>query len=127
MLEKCRIQGAYLGQLLHERLKAPNSITAPFTFDIRGGGCFWGIEFDFSCPEAAGLDFKNEPFAMLIQARCFTNGLVIMGFYGGSNIEGTEGDHAILSPAYNVTQGEVEKIVDIFVKSVEEVLTEYKR
>ena len=116
-----------MGQLLRERLQAPNSITAPFTFDIRGGGCFWGIEFDFSCPEAARLDFKNEPFAMLMQERCFTNGLVIMAFYGGSNVEGTQGHHAILSPAFNVTREEVEKIVDIFAKSIEEVLTEYQQ
>jgi E3 ubiquitin-protein ligase TRIP12 len=40
-------------------------------------------------------------------------------------IEGTQGDHAILSPAYNVTKDEVELIVDLFVSSVEGLLNEY--
>ena len=47
---------------------------------------------------------------------------IIMGFTGGANIEGTKGNHNMLSPAYNVTKEEVEKIVDVFVKSIEEVL-----
>jgi adenosylmethionine-8-amino-7-oxononanoate aminotransferase len=62
---------------------------------------------------------------MLVQARALQNGLIVMGFVGGANLEGTKGDHIILSPAYNVTKEEIEKIVDIFVSSTEEVLREY--
>ena len=51
-------------------------------------------------------------------------GLVIMGFYGGATLDGSKGEHCILSPAYNVTDDEVEKIVDLFVKAVEEIVTE---
>jgi adenosylmethionine-8-amino-7-oxononanoate aminotransferase len=43
---------------------------------------------------------------------------------GGANIEGTEGVHLMLAPAYNVTSKEIEEIVDILVESVEEVLKE---
>jgi len=43
---------------------------------------------------------------------------------GGANLEGTKGDYIILAPAYNVTKEEIEKIVDIFVNSVEEILRE---
>lgn len=93
-------------------------------FDIRGGGGFWGIEFDFTCPEATKLDFKGKKFGILVQARCLENGLVIMGFTGGANLAGTEGNHCILAPAYNVTREEIEKIADIFARSVEEVLSE---
>jgi adenosylmethionine-8-amino-7-oxononanoate aminotransferase len=38
LLERCRVRGEYLHSLLEERLLGPNSITAPTTFDIRGGG-----------------------------------------------------------------------------------------
>lgn len=125
LLANCRAQGEYLSSLLRSRLQSKNAIAAPYTFDIRGGGLFWGIEFDFTSPEAAKLDFKGQSFGMLVQECCFNNGLVILGMTGGANIEGTQGDHAILSPAYTVTKEEVEKIVDLFVQSVEEVLKEH--
>jgi len=85
---------------------------------------FWGIEFDFTSPDAAKLDLKGGQFAMILQARCLQNGLIIMGFTGGANIEGTQGNHCILAPAYNVTRTEVEEIVKRFVESVEEVIRE---
>ena len=62
---------------------------------------------------------------MLVQARALQNGLIVMGMVGGANLEGTKGDHIILAPAYNITKQEIEKIVDIFVKSVEEILSEF--
>lgn len=89
------------------------------------GRLFWGVEFDFTGPEAARLDFKGKAFGMLLQDRCFQNGLVIMGFTGGANLAGNKGDHTLLCPAYSVTRAEVEKIVDLFVQSVEDTLKEY--
>jgi len=124
LLENCRAQGAYLSQLLHERLRGPNAFASPYVFDIRGGGLFWGIEFDFESPDAAKVDLKGQKFAMLAQARLLQKGLVVMGFVGGANVEGTKGDHLMLSPAYNVTKSEIEKIVDVFVDAVEEVIKE---
>jgi len=125
LLANCQTQGEYLSSLLHSRLQSPNAIAAPYTFDIRGGGLFWGIEFDFTSSEAARLDFQGKSFGMLVQERCFDNGLVIMGMTGGANVEGTRGDHIIISPAYIITKEEVEKIVNLFVQSVEEVLNEH--
>jgi adenosylmethionine-8-amino-7-oxononanoate aminotransferase len=87
---------------------------------------FWGVEFDFDGPHASNIDLKGEGFAMMVQARALKNDLVIMGFTGGSNLEGTKGSHILLSPAYNVTKEEIEKIVDIVAQSVEECLTESK-
>ncbi|KAJ3931783.1 MAG: hypothetical protein NXY57DRAFT_1048760 [Lentinula lateritia] len=122
LLENCRIQGAHLSELLHERLRGPNAFAAPYIFDIRGGGLFWGVEFDFDLPEAAKVDMKGQKFGIVLQARALEKGLIIMGFAGGSNLEGTKGDHILLAPAYNVTKAEIEKIVDIFVNTVEEIL-----
>jgi len=110
-----------LDKLLQERFAGPNSLASPYTFDIRGGGGFWAVEFDFSDKT---VDFKGDSFAMLVQARALRNGLIVMGMVGGANLEGTKGDHIILAPAYNVTKGEIEKIVDIFVNSTEEILRE---
>jgi adenosylmethionine-8-amino-7-oxononanoate aminotransferase len=124
LLENANTQGQYLAELLRKKLQSPNAIAAPYTFDIRGGGMFWGIEFDFTSPDAAKLDFKGGQFAMILQARCLQNGLIIMGFTGGANLEGTQGNHCILAPAYNVTRAEVEEIVKRFAESVEEVIKE---
>jgi adenosylmethionine-8-amino-7-oxononanoate aminotransferase len=118
-----------IGKLLQERLTGPNSLALPYTFDVRGGGGFWGVEFDFTIDNNNNngiiVDFKGESFAMLVQARALQNGLIVIGMVGGANLEGTKGDHIILAPAYNVTKEEIEKIVDIFVNSVEEILREF--
>ncbi|KIM44610.1 hypothetical protein M413DRAFT_25067 [Hebeloma cylindrosporum] len=118
--ENIRKQGAYLDKLLQQRLTGPNKLAAPYIFDIRGGGGFWAVEFELG---TAG--FKGDSFAMLVQARALDNGLIVMGMTGGANLEGTKGDHVMLSPAYNVTKEQIEKIADIFSQSVEEVLKEY--
>ncbi|KAJ7127194.1 pyridoxal phosphate-dependent transferase [Mycena epipterygia] len=126
LLENCRTQGAYLEKLLNARLRGANSPSAPFTFDIRGGGGFWGIEFDFDCPEGAAYDFQGNQFAMLVQAHALEIGVVIMGMTGGANLQGTKGDVILLAPAYNVTSQEVVKIVEMFGDSVDAVLAAHR-
>ena len=106
---------------MEEGLTGPNSLASPYVFDIRGGGGFWAVEFEFGSSNL----FKGSSFAMLVQAKALENGLIVMGMVGGANIEGTKGDHIIFAPAYNVTKEEVRKIVDVFVRSVEDVLREY--
>ena len=59
---------------------------------------------------------------MEVQARALQNELVTMGFTGGASFDGKRGNHCMLSHAYNTTDQEVENIVDVFVKSMEEVL-----
>ncbi|EIW79107.1 PLP-dependent transferase [Coniophora puteana RWD-64-598 SS2] len=124
LLDNITKQGKLMGELLHEHLQSPNALAAPYTFDVRGGGGFWGIEFDFEGPGGERVDLKGKQFAMDVQAKSLENGLIIMAFAGGANLEGTKGDHCILSPAYNVTSDEVKRIVELFVKSVEDVLRE---
>ncbi|KIY45666.1 PLP-dependent transferase [Fistulina hepatica ATCC 64428] len=110
LLENIEIQGAYLGQLLRERLLAPGSVAAPYVFDIRGNGGFWAIEFD------------RSDLAMPMQRCAFEKGLIIMGMTGGSSIDGKIGSHLILAPAYIATKDDIEKIVDLTVRSIEEVI-----
>lgn len=127
LLASARTQGAKFGERLRERITAPSSPAAPFVFDVRGAGCFWAVEFDVTVPEAAAYDFKGKRLGLLLQNRCMQNGMIIIGMSGGANIEGTLGEHAIFAPPYNVTDGEIEKMVDIFVQSVDEVLSEARK
>jgi E3 ubiquitin-protein ligase TRIP12 len=124
LLENGRQTGELLARRLRERLQSPNSLARPLVFDVRGGGSLWAVEFDLTGPEGRRLDLKGQRLAMVVQARCLENGLIVMGMTGGANIEGIEGDHIIISPAYNITLEEVERVVDIFVDSLEQVLKE---
>ncbi len=124
LLENARKQGEYLSSLLREKLLAPNSVTAPYTFDIRGAGCWWGVEFDFDEPSARKVDLKGRWFALEVQQRAFDKGLIIMGMPGTASLDGSKGDAILLSPAYNVTKEQVEHIVEVVVDSVAEVLQE---
>jgi len=117
LLENGRQTGEYLAQLLRERLLSPNSPAKPVTFDIRGGGSFWAVEFDFAGSEGS---VETKQFAMRVQARCLENGLIVMGFPPGS--ANTGGGHIIFSPAYNIQHKEIERIVELFVISIEEVV-----
>ncbi|KAI9510533.1 PLP-dependent transferase [Russula earlei] len=124
LLENGRQTGEYLGSLLRERLQSAGAVAQPFVFDVRGGGSFWAVEFDINSPSVKKVDLKGKQFAIIVQARCMDKGLIVMGMTGGANIKGTEGDHIVFAPAYNITRKEVERIVDIFVEAVEEVLME---
>ena len=126
-LENGRQTGEYFAKLLHERLLSRNALARPFTFDIRGGGSLWLVEFDFTGPEGERVDLKGQQFARLVKARSFEKGLVVRTSRSGGNAQGAEADEIIFAPAYNITREEVEKVVDIFVESVEEVLTEHSR
>lgn len=88
--------------LLQQRLESPNALARPYIFDIRGGGLWYAVEFEI--PQSK---MGNHKFAMVVQARCLEKGLIIMGFHGGASLEGTKGDHCMLSPAYNVAKEEV--------------------
>ena len=124
LLENARKQGEYLSAQLHEKLLAPNSVTAPYTFDIRGSGCWWGVEFDFDDPSARKVDLKGRSFAFEVQQRAFDKGLIIMGMSGTAALDGSKGHAILLSPAYNVTKEQVDDIVRILVEAVAEVLQE---
>ncbi|GJJ10868.1 hypothetical protein Clacol_005096 [Clathrus columnatus] len=121
LLENNLKQGAYLASLLRQRLESPNALAKPYIFDIRGGGLWYAVEFEVP-PEKMG----THKFALVVQAKCLEKGLIIMGFTGGANLQGTKGDHCMLSPAYNITKEQVDSIVDIFVESIEETIKEFK-
>jgi adenosylmethionine-8-amino-7-oxononanoate aminotransferase len=121
LLERGAQVGAYLEKLLQEKLTGPNTISAPYIFDIRGAGCFWGIEFQIP-EEDEKRWFMSNRMGACVQAASMRNGLVTIGMSGG--IDGKKGDFVMLAPAYNMTDPQIEEVVARLVKSVEEVLLE---
>lgn len=125
LLEQCELRGNYLGKLLREGLlTGPNALSKPWVFDVRGGGLFWGVEFEFSEEENQKWFAKGGKgrFGTRVQQKAMELELIIIGMSGG--VDGVKGDHIILSPAYTVTELEVEAIVRRTVEAVEAILDE---
>lgn len=120
LMENTQKMGLRLQERLKFKLLSPNCVAAPYVFDIRGGGLFWGVEFDV--PDDI-YPKSGHRVGILIQEKALKNGLVIMGL--GGTVDGVKGDHCMLSPAYNVTPEEIDQIVDLFVQSVEEIVREF--
>ncbi|KAF7533855.1 hypothetical protein G7054_g6739 [Neopestalotiopsis clavispora] len=89
----------------------------PNVGDIRGRGFFWGVEF------VADKETK-APFPA---SAGIANGLAEFGlgknygiavYPGSGTVDGVDGDHVIISPAYNSTAEEIKVIVEIFGKLV---------
>ncbi|KIX95648.1 uncharacterized protein Z520_08768 [Fonsecaea multimorphosa CBS 102226] len=81
---------------------------AKYVGDIRGRGLFWG--FEFVRDKTTREPFPSQAgFGGRFQARCFDLGVAV--YPGAATVDGKRGDHAILSPPYNVTEDELRKIV----------------
>ncbi|KAG8870372.1 hypothetical protein FRC20_011944 [Serendipita sp. 405] len=124
LLESAEKVGVYLEKRLHESLTSLDAPCAPYIYDIRGGGCFWGIELQIPDSILEGQYFKKERLAGRVQARAMENGLVLMGMSGG--VDGKKGEFLMLSPAYNITETEMDELTRRLVKSIMEVLADSK-
>ncbi|KAF2845956.1 omega-amino acid-pyruvate aminotransferase [Plenodomus tracheiphilus IPT5] len=98
------------GELLRKRL-AVRLLTHPNVGDIRGDGLFWGIEFVFD-------KLTKEPFpsqlgvAKGIHTRGLTSDYGIDVYPGSGTVDGESGDHIIIAPAFNITEDDVDIIVE---------------
>ncbi|EXJ68117.1 uncharacterized protein A1O5_08732 [Cladophialophora psammophila CBS 110553] len=100
---------ARLGRILYPLL-LHTFRAAKYVGDIRGRGLFWGIEFVRD--KATRESFPPRAcFGARFQAMTFDLGVAV--YPGSSTVDGTRGDHAILSPPYNVTEDELRKIVEV--------------
>lgn len=112
MVENVRKTGNLLSQRLKERLSHHTNVG-----DIRGRGLFWGIEF-VSDKET------REPFpiaanvALGIAELGLTKNYGIAIYPGTGTVDGINGDHIIVSPPYNQTEAEIEEIVGILERLV---------
>lgn len=135
LLPNVRAMGTYLGQLLHEKLDSH-----PHVGDIRGRGLFWAVSLlnlflsghalIYSMLQIEFVKNKEtkEPYAPSegISWKVHTTGLMpehaISLIPGNGGVDGVNGDHVCLAPAYNTTRAEIELIVDRVTKVVEEAL-----
>jgi adenosylmethionine-8-amino-7-oxononanoate aminotransferase len=106
--------GAQLMSLLAERFG-----DHPNVGDIRGRGLLQAIELVADRDSKAPFD----PALALHQhakADAFERGLLI--YPGGGTIDGRQGDHILLAPPYNVTDPELDLIVDLLAETLTAVL-----
>lgn len=124
LLENCRTMGALLSSELRRRLQGQGSSVAPYVFEVRGGGLFWSIDYDIDIlADKMRVRFGSDTqFSTLLVARLFENGLVVLSYDGGGDVDGTKGDFILLAPAFNITPEEVNAIVDIIVKTSEDLI-----
>ncbi|KIW46434.1 uncharacterized protein PV06_02106 [Exophiala oligosperma] len=105
VIENCARMGKVLRSLLGDTL-GPRK----YVGDIRGRGLFWGIEFvrdkTTRDPFPPGVAFGPR-----FQQMAFELGVAV--YPGSGTVDGTKGDHAIISPPYNVTEDELREIVRI--------------
>jgi adenosylmethionine-8-amino-7-oxononanoate aminotransferase len=89
--------------------------------DIRGRGFFVGLELVADpetkqpFPAAAGLH-------LLIRQHALDNGLIC--YPTGGNVDGVNGDTVIIAPPFNVTDAEIDEIVDKLDRSVRAALAD---
>lgn len=112
--------GTLLERGLKERLGGH-----PYVGDIRGKGLFWGIEFVRDRKTKKPFDPKLG-VAMAVHQKGMEEKYSISIYPGTGTVDGKVGDHVLIAPAYNVTREDIEKIVDLAAKVIEEVFDEMK-
>ena len=114
LLDRVKQAGTSLKQLLNARFG-----NHPNIGDIRGRGLLVAMEIVADRQTKAPFD---PALAMHQRAKvdAFERGLLI--YPSGGTIDGHNGDHVLLAPPYNVTDAELDMIVDLLARSVEAVL-----
>ncbi len=104
LLERVRMRGRYLRDRLDDRLGQHRCIG-----DIRGRGLLLALELvtdrDGRTPFDPALKMHSR-----LKAAAMERGLLV--YPGGGTIDGRRGDHFLLAPPYNVTEAELDVIVD---------------
>ncbi|AQZ11943.1 hypothetical protein BZL39_C08750 [Zygosaccharomyces parabailii] len=103
--------GNLLAAKLRQRLVPEDNIVG----DVRGVGGFQSVEFVKNKETKEVFDPKLNIITRFKNI-CFENGLIIMGM--PSNPDGSCGDRAIFAPSFIVTEADINEMVDIFVRSV---------
>jgi hypothetical protein len=114
LLARVKVAGERLHALLTERFGQHSNIG-----DIRGRGLLLALELVENRETKAPFD----PALRLherAKAEAFARGLLI--YPGGGTADGRAGDHILLAPPYNVTDAELEAIVDLLAGTMDAIL-----
>jgi len=88
--------------------------------DIRGKGFFAGIEFVEDKTSKRPFHFDEwARVSNLVVNRAFDNGLLV--YPGGGTVDGFRGDHILVAPPLITRKEEINTIVEVLDKSIEEV------
>jgi adenosylmethionine-8-amino-7-oxononanoate aminotransferase len=114
LLGRVREAGERLSDLLVARFG-----NHPHIGDIRGRGLLQAIEL---VADRAGKAPFDPALALHERAKAdaFARGLLI--YPGGGTVDGRAGDHILLAPPYNVSEDELDMIVDLLGQTVDAVL-----
>jgi len=112
LVENSRVVGEYL----HKKLQALYG--HPTVGDIRGMGLFAGVEFvkdkETKEPFDPSVNYNGR-----VVDQCYDNGLLV--YPGSGTVDGSRGDHIQVAPPLVATKAEVDLIVELLDKSIDEV------
>lgn len=114
LLDNVKKQGEYLRTSLRERF-----VDHPYVGDIRGRGLFQGLEL-VEDRETKAPFAVEEAVHSKIKSAAMERGL--MCYPMGGTIDGKQGSHILLAPAYIVEQSHIDELVDILYDAVDTVL-----
>jgi len=112
LVENVAKMGGLLEKLLREKVAV-----LPYVGDVRGKGLFWGIEFVKD--KETKKPFQVEAgVAMGVHEIGMKEPYNISIYPGTGTVDGKTGDHVLLAPAYNVTSSDIELIVDVTIRVI---------
>jgi adenosylmethionine-8-amino-7-oxononanoate aminotransferase len=114
MLDQVKAAGSRLTALLNSRFG-----NHPNVGHIRGRGLLLAMELVADRETKAPFDPELR-LHQRAKTGAFERGLLI--YPGGGTIDGRNGDHILLAPPYNVTDDELDLIVDLLAQTVESIL-----
>jgi hypothetical protein len=114
LLDRVNEAGARLKALLDDRFG-----NHPNVGDIRGRGLLLAMELVADRNSKVPLDPALATHQRA-KEEAFARGLLI--YPGGGTVDGRIGDHILLAPPYNVTDAELDMIVDLLAETVDAVL-----
>lgn len=117
LLQNVKVMGEYLGQALMQELKDIKIVG-----NIRGRGLFWGVEFVKDKLTKEAIDPRIR-IGQKIQHNALVNGLAIYPGFG--TIDGLSGDHILIAPSYDITQEQVNVMVQQVAASIIEMEQKY--
>lgn len=104
LISRVRLRGRALEARLRDRFKEH-----PYVGDIRGRGLFWALEFVADRATKTPFDPSRATYWKIKEA-ALDVGLAI--YPTGGTRDGIWGDHLIIAPPYNVSEDELEEIVE---------------
>lgn len=117
-IEKHRLisRAEKIGKYLEEKLS--RLLDQPMVGDIRGKGCFFGIEFVKDKSKKTPFP-KELRIGGTVEKTAFEKGLILLS--GSGTADGVLGDHIMIAPAFNIPEVDVDKLVDILEDTIREV------